>query len=141
MYVALKFDGDDDSIEIPRLFDIPLTYWLSPPRDGYRCVECWDEYNDGIKICVDCNKDVIDFSDEPIFWKIDYDAMDKIGFVYDKDDLEVKLQKLKDDKEGALIIFFHLRVAYNVWFDENVSTQKKEKTINHLMSLQKEIIG
>ena len=85
MYIVFKFYSDDGSVEMPRLFDIPLSYWLSAPKDGYRCIECWDEYKDDIKVCADCNKDIVDFSELNFFpWKIDYNALDKIGFIYDK---------------------------------------------------------
>ena len=95
-YIGLKFDNDDDDVEGPRLFDVPLDYLLRAPEEGYRCSGCWYEFREDIKVCPDCNKEIVDFAKtEFIDWKFDYDAMDKIGFLYDKDDLDEKLQKLK----------------------------------------------
>ena len=146
MYIALKmeayFNGNGNGnfdVEMPRLFDVPLSYLLRPPEEGYRCSGCWDEFREDVKICVDCNKEIIDFAKtEFIDWKFDYDAMDKVGFLYDEKELETKLQKLKEDREYSLTVFARLMDAYKVWLDEEISAEEKKKIIDEFMSVQDE---
>ncbi len=35
------------------------------PTEGYGCPKCWDEYESHIEVCVDCNLNLIDFSQIP----------------------------------------------------------------------------
>jgi len=140
-YFVTKSNGGEDELEPPRLFDIPISYLLSSPNKGFRCLECWSEYKEDIKVCPDCNKDIADFSELQKIWKFDYEYMDSVGHIYDRDELEKKLKKLKDDTDGALIVFFHLNVAYDAYFNEEIPYEKKKELIDKFMSIQNEIIN